>query len=236
MLRGGGSKGETESMTLNRNVVAALIGGTALLVGGGTALAAAQNSAAPGQGVKGTGVQGTGDQGNGDRVTRCEARLARIAERRGVSVAQLKADVKARLTARVDTALKAGRISPELATKLKARIAQSELCKAPKATATSPGRGLLVLGALELKAVTDYLDLSPAQLFAQLPGTSLGALAEKQGKSVEGLEKAILAPAKARLAKAVQSGRFSQASADQALERLEMIVARIVEFTFPAKS
>ena len=176
-----------------------------------------------------------GVQGNGDRAARCEARLAKIAEKRGVSVAQLEADIKARLTARVDAALKAGRISPERAAKLKARIAQSKLCRAPSANAQSPGRGLLGLGALELKAVTDYLDLSPAQLFAQLPGTSLAALAEKQGKSVAGLEKAILAPAKARLAKAVQSGQFSQASADQALERLEAIVARIVEFTFPAK-
>lgn len=216
-------------MTLNRNAIAALIGGTALLVGGGTALAAQSN------GTPGTGVHGNGTRVSGDRAARCEARLAKIAEKRHVSVEQLKADIKARLTARVDTALKAGRISSERATKLKARIAQSELCKAPNANAMSPGRGLLGLGALELKVVTDYLHLSRAQLLAQLPGTSLAALAEKQGKTVGGLENAILAPAKARLAKAVASGRFSQASAAQALERLEQIVEQIVEFRFPAR-
>jgi len=224
MCRGGGSKGETGNMTLNRNVVAALVGGTALLVGGGTALAAQSN-----------GVQGNRAGSDGDRAAHCKARLAKIAEKRGVSVEQLEAAIKARLTARVDAALKAGRISPDLATKLKARIAQGELCKAPAASAKPAGNGLLGLGALELKAVTDYLDLSPVQLMTQLPGTSLAALAEKQDKSVEGLEKAILAPAKAGLAKAVQSGHFSQARADQALERLQTIVARLVEFTFPAR-
>src|SRR5207342_311265 len=57
MCRGGGSKGETGNMTLNRNVVAALVGGTALLVGGGTALAAQSN-----------GVQGNRAGSDGNRA------------------------------------------------------------------------------------------------------------------------------------------------------------------------
>jgi hypothetical protein len=198
---------------MNRYSVAALAGGAALLVGGGTALAA----------------QGNGGLGDGDRAARCETLLAKIAEKRGVSVDQLQADVKARLTARIDAALEAGRISPEQAAMLKERVAAGQICKAPHAVKVK----LAKRGAF--RAAAGYLGLSLQQLRAQLPGTSLGALAEKQGKSVEGLKAAMLAPAKAKLAKAVESGRIRQARADQALERLEKLVDRLVAKTFPAK-
>ena len=99
----------------------------------------------------------------------------------------------AKLAARVDAALAAGRISAERAAKLKERIAQIELCKGAKAKVARHGM---------LRAAADYLGLSAEELRAQLPGTSLAALAAKQGKSVERLKDAMLAPAKERLAKA----------------------------------
>ena len=195
-------------MTWNRNAVAALVGGVTLLVGGGTALAA----------------QG-GAQSNGDRAARCQARLAKIAEKRGVSVQRLEADMKSKLAAGVDAALAAGRISAERAAQLKERIAQIELCKGAKAKVARPGM---------LRAAADYLGLSAEELRAQLPGTSLAALAAKQGKSVERLKDAMLAPWKERLAKSVQSARIKQAQADRLLERLEQLVDRLVEKSFPA--
>ena len=195
-------------MTLNRNAVGAIAAGAALLVGGGSAFAA---------------------QNQGDPAARCEALLAKIAERRGVSVDQLEADAKARLTARVDAALAAGRISADRAAQLKERIAQGALCKV--------GAGVKAKVAKHgmLRAAATYLGLNASQLRTQLPGTSLAALAAKQGKSVEGLKSAMLAPAKSRLAKVVASGRLTKARADQALERLEQIVDRLVELTFPSK-
>jgi hypothetical protein len=194
-------------MRLNRNALAALAGGAALLVGGGTAVAA---------------------QGNGDRANRCEALLAKIAEKRGVSVEQLRADITAKLTARVDAALAAGRISPELAAKLKERIAAGVLCKRPAVTAKLARPGMF-------GAAARFLGLKRAELRAQLPGTSLAALAQKQGKSVDQLEAAMLAPAKARLARAVELGRIQQARADAALERLGKLVDRLVVKVFPAR-
>jgi hypothetical protein len=194
-------------MRFDRTSIAALVGGAALLAGGGTALAA---------------------QGDGDRAARCEARLAKIAEKRGVSVEQLKADVAARLNARVDAALAAGKISAERAARLKERIAQGVLCKGAVVKVKLARHGTL-------RAAAKYLDLTPQQLRAQLPGTSLAALAQKQGKSVDGLKAAMIAPAKARLAKAVESGRIPQARADQALERLAKLVDRLVAKTFPAR-
>jgi len=193
---------------MNRTTIATLAGTAALLVGGGTALAG---------------------QDDGDRTNRCEQRLAKIAEHRGVSVAQLEAEIKARLLARVDAAEEAGRISSERAAALRERIEEGSLC-------AGGGHGKVRHGVRGMfSAAADFLGLAPEQLRAQLPGTSLAALAQKQGKSVADLRAAMLAPPKAKLAKAVESGRITQARADQALERLENLVDRLVQRQFPAR-
>ena len=190
-------------MTVNRAAIAALAGAAAVVVGGGSALAGGSD---------------------GDKSARCGARLAKIAEQRGVSVEQLQADVKARLLARVDAALAAGRIDADQATRLRERIANASLCHR---IARHPLRHLV-------KAAADYLDLTGSELRQQLPGTSLAALTVKQGKSVEGLEAAMLAPAKTKLAKAVADGVITQARADQLLARLDALVNRLVSKTFPS--
>jgi hypothetical protein len=196
-------------MRIDRTAAAALVGAAAVLVGGGTALA---------------GQAADEDK----RAARCEERLARIAERRGVSVAELRADIQARLTARIDAALAAGRITAEQAAKRKERVAAGAVCKrAGAARAKLATRGLL-------KAAADFLGMTRAELREELEGTSLGALAEVEGKSETTLEAAMLAPAKARLAKAVAAGRITQAKADEALAKLATRVDRLVAKVFPA--
>jgi|SoiMethySBSTD1v2_1073268.scaffolds.fasta_scaffold635447_2 hypothetical protein len=190
-------------MRLNRNALAALAGGAALLVGGGTAVAA---------------------QGDGGNAAKCETRLAKIAEKRGITVAELQA----KMSARVDAALANGRISAARAARLKARIAQGAVCR-PLAVHALIAKGRMV------RAAARFLDLGPRELRAQLPGTSLAALAQKQGKRVEALEAAMVAPAKARLARAVATGQITQARADRVLERLEQSAARLAAKTFPAR-
>jgi hypothetical protein len=194
-------------MRFDRTAVAAAVGAAALLAGGGTALAGG---------------------GDGDRSSRCEERLARIAERRGVTVAELEAQVKARLLARVDAAEKAGRITSEQAARLRQRIADASLCPRAPGVVRHGARGMLA-------AAADFLGLTRAELRAQLPGPSLAALAKKQGKSVDALKAAMLAPAKERLAKAVAAGVLTQARADQALEHLGRLVDRLVAKTFPSR-
>ncbi len=195
-------------MRPNRIAVGALAVSAMLVVGGGAALAAS---------------------GDRDRGARCEARLAKIAERRGVSVEQLKANIEARLLARVDAAEKAGRISPERATKLRERISAGQLCGARHhAKARVAAHGML-------KAAADFLGLDREELREQLPGTSLAGLAEKQGKSVAALEAAMVAPAKARLANAVAKGTITQARADMALDRLERLADRLASKEFAQK-
>ena len=193
---------------MNRTTAAALTGTAALLVGGGTAIAG---------------------QDDGSRSARCQERLAKIAEHRGVSVAQLEAEIKARFLARVDAAEKAGRISSERAAALRERIEEGSLCAGGRHAKVRHGvRGMFA-------AAADFLGLSNGELRAQLPGTSLAALAQKQGKSVDALKAAMLAPAKAKLAKAVEADRITQAQASRLLERLARLVDRLVSRTFPAK-
>lgn len=198
-------------MRANRHALVAVVGATALLAGGGAALA--------------------GQDGK-DRGARCEQRLEKIAERRGVSVAELEGQVKSRLLARVDAALAAGKISPERAAKLKERITASTLCQG--ARVGKVGRVKLARHGM-LKAAAEFLGLDRAGLKTQLPGNSLASLAQKQGKSVDELEAAMLAPARKRLAEAVAAKRITQDRADDVLERLERLADRLIEKTFPAK-
>ncbi|MEX2612948.1 MAG: hypothetical protein WD380_05170 [Gaiellaceae bacterium] len=194
-------------MRVNRITAAALTGAAVVLVGGGTALA--------------------GQAGDENRSARCEERVAKLAEERGVSVAELEAGIKARLSARIDAALASGRVTPERAARLKERIAAGRLCQGAHVRVKREAHALL-------RRAADFLGLTKAELRAELPGTSLGALALERGKSVESLEAALLAPAMARLAKAVEAGRITRAQADRRLEQLERRIDRLVARAFSA--
>ena len=193
-------------MKIDRYVIATLVGAGALLIGGGVAVAG---------------------QGDGDRGARCEERLAKIAEKRGVSVEQLRTDIKARLLARIDAAEQAGRISSEQAAKLRDRVSEGSLCRA------AHHRKARIAAHSMMGAAATFLELNREELREQLPGNSLAGLAEKQGKKVADLKNAMLAPAKERLAKAVSDGRITQARADEVLEKLEILADKLASKTFP---
>ena len=201
-------------MRFNRNAIAALVGGVALLAGGGSAFAS----------------QSDGARGTQDGMSRCQAFVAKIAERRGISVEQLEADIKAKLTAHVDAALAAERISADQAAKLKERIAQGQFCKQAAAVKAKvvKRRGMLA-------AAAEFLGLDKAALGAQLPGSSLAALAKKQGKTVEALVDAMVAPARERVEAAIEAKRLNEKRAERILDRVERVAKRLAERTFPAK-
>ena len=158
-------------MKLKRNAVAALAIVAAVAVGGSSS-ALAQGS--------------DRDSGDGQR---CEKLIERIAQRLGVSTDQAKAALKARMFARIDEAVKNGRMSQERAAALKAKI-DADLCAALGGMAQRKMEQRAALGML--RAAGAYLELSKAELRAQLPGTSLAALAVKQGqgKTAAGLKAA----------------------------------------------
>lgn len=194
-------------MRLNRYAIGALAASAALLVSGGVAVAAS---------------------GDGTRAARCEALLAKIAERRGVTVEQLQADVKARVLARIDAAAKAGQLSSEQAAKLRELVNGATPCAPRPVKAKPAARGMVGAAAV-------FLGLDREELRAQLPGTSLAALALKQGKSVAALEAAMVAPAKGRLTKAVAAGKITQARANAALAKLGKVADRLAKHVFPTR-
>jgi hypothetical protein len=194
-------------MKMNRTLAVAAAGAATVLVGAGAAFA--------------------GLDGSEQRGARCEALVAKIAEKHGVSVAELEARIKERLTARVEAALRAGRIGADRAAQLEKRIAEGRLCQGARMRAKVANRGLFA-------AAASFLGMSRAELRAALPGTSLAALAAKQGKSVDALEAAMLDRVEAKLAKAVEAKRLTEARAERLLERLSKLVDRLVAKTFRA--
>jgi hypothetical protein len=193
-------------MRLNRRVAGLLAAGAVLVAGGGAALAASGH----------------------DANASCDQRLAKIAEHRGVSVEQLKADLQARLLARIEAAETAGRISSARAAMLRDRVSTASFCGV-----RSHVRARIAAHGM-LRAAAEFLGLDRQQLRTQLPGHSLADLAAKQGQSTSELEKAMLAPARARLAKAVADGKIPQARADAILDRLERLAERVATRVFPS--
>ena len=78
--------------------------------------------------------------------------------------------------------------------------------------------------------MTKYLGLTPAQLVTELrSGKSLAEIATSHGKTVAGLEDAILAGAKTHLDQEVAEGDMTAAEAAQHLADLKAKVGEIVQ-------
>ena len=157
-----------------------------------------------------------------------------VAARLGITPERLRTAFREALAARIDAAVKAGRLTPEQAARLKERLADAK------------GLGLRLRGRLahhrrafvpgirvrthRLGPVASYLGLTRQELRAELrSGKSLAEIATDHGKTVDGLVDAITAPAKERLDRAVANGRLTRERADQILARLTDAVERAVQ-------
>jgi transcription initiation factor TFIID subunit TAF12 len=80
----------------------------------------------------------------------------------------------------------------------------------------------------DLNAAAQYLGVDANQLRDDLrSGQSLAQVAQARGKSVQGLEQALLDAAKARLDQQVKDGQITQ---DEAQQRLQSLQQRIGDF------
>lgn len=172
-----------------------------------------------------------------------DAYLDSVAKHLGVTREKLDDATKAAAIEQVDAAVAAGRLTKAQADKVKERI---EAGDAPFFGAGGPvirhrfGGGPGSLGGPgpgdKLSAAAKYLELTADQLETKLrAGQTLADVAKAQKKTVEGLEQAIIADAKAKLDQAVTDKRLTEAERTEALNRLQDHVDDLVNGRLPDK-
>lgn len=147
-----------------------------------------------------------------------------VAARLGITGDQLRTAFKAELNSRIDAAVAAGKLTPEQGAKLKERVANAKgLGIGARRAFTKKHKALVarIVRVNRLHLAAKYLGMTPKEIrTARQDGQSLAQIATSKGKSVDGLVAAIVAPAKARAAKAVSNGRLTQQRADELIARL----------------
>ena len=168
-------------------------------------------------------------QSGGSREDERKAFLNDAAQRLDVSPEKLSKALQDAAIARIDAAVKAGRLTEEQANEMKEHIRQ--------------GGGVPFLGGpggpghhhrggphAGMQAAAKYLGLSERQLHEQLEdGKSLADVAGDRNKSVDGLKDAMEKAIRADIKKAVDDKRLTQKQADRILEDLDDRIDQKVE-------
>jgi hypothetical protein len=143
------------------------------------------------------------------------------AKRLGIPSSKLSDALKHALSARIDAAVAAGRLTKAEGDALKARIQSNDF---PLFGRPHRGSGhFAFIGRLE--AAAGYIGIAEAQLRTELEsGKSLAQVAKARGKSVDGLIDALVAAAKDKLDEAVAAGRLTK---DQETRMLDALKDRI---------
>lgn len=158
-------------------------------------------AAAPGHGAFGGGLT--------------DAYLEALAGNLGVSVDDLKADLTKTANDWIDAALKAGTITADEATTLKAEVTDGNYLgpvgriegEKMRADAEAARDALI-------KSVADYLGITSDELQTRVQdGASLAAIAETEGKDLAGLKTLIEDSLGAKIDAAVDDGRIDEATA-----------------------
>jgi hypothetical protein len=189
------------------------------LAGGGAAYAATQTATNPQQSL-----------------------LKDVAKRLNVTPAQLRSAIQGALIDRLDAAVKAGRLTQAQANAIKQRIKKGGLrlgafgggaFRLHRAFRFGPGMaggfGPPMMFLTPFAGAAKYLGISRSQLLSDLRTKTLAQVAEAQGKSVSGLEQAIVAAQKARLDKLVSAGALTRTQEQQRLSALNKMVSQLVE-------
>jgi AraC-like DNA-binding protein len=162
-----------------------------------------------------------------------QAFLNDVAKRLNVSPAKLNSAFKAALVDRLNAEVKAGKITQAQANRIEQRLDRSG---APPFFFGRGGRFRMGRPArfesLTLSAAASYLGVSDAQLMKDLgSGKSMADVAKASGKSVSGLEQAIVSAEKTQLDGQVTKGTITKAQEQQILSRLSARVDALVNGT-----
>ncbi len=164
------------------------------------------------------------------RELRAGKSLAQVATAKGKSVDGLESALLSALRSRVEAAKAAGKLDAARADRLLQRAPQlvDRIVNAKPRARKSLARGARGL----LKVAATYVGLTNAQLVAELrSGKSLAQVATAKGKSVDGMEQALLAALKKKVDAAVAAGTLDAARAQTLLERAPARIERIVQRT-----
>jgi hypothetical protein len=149
-----------------------------------------------------------------------DAFLNDVAKRLNVTPAALKAALKGASDDRIDAAVAAGKITQSQGDAMKARSGQDGGVPFFFGGGHRGGGFAHRGGPASLAAAAKYLGLTEAELRTQFEsGKTLAEIAKAEGKTVDGLEKALTADTKAKLDAAVKAGTITQAQADELLKR-----------------
>lgn len=164
-----------------------------------------------------------------------DAFLNNVAKRLNVTPAALKAALKGAKDDQIDAAVAAGKITKEQGDAMKARSAEGGVPFF--GGGGHHGRGFGHGGGPDsLDAAAKYLGLTEAELHTQLEsGKTLAEIAKAQGKTVDGLEKALTSAAKTKFDAAVKAGKITQAQADDMLKRMTDRLDDLVNGKMPAR-
>lgn len=147
----------------------------------------------------------------------------------GVEPDELSDALKQALKNRVDEAIEAGRLTEEQGAELKERIDSDDY------PLLFGGRGLHGGPGFErhahfrgLEAAATYLGMTEAELWDALHDSTLAEIAREQGKTVDGLVKAIVADKTKRIDEAVANGRLTDEQGSDLKARLTEHVEALV--------
>jgi hypothetical protein len=164
-----------------------------------------------------------------DREKEREAFLGDAAQRLDTTPEKLDEALKQAALARVDAAVRAGRLTEEQGEEIKQRIEERGV---PLLGGPHGGPGFHHRGGPPpgMEAAAEYLGLEPEKLREQLmDGKSLADVAEDRDKSVDGLKRAMEKAIRADVEKAVDDGRLTRRQADRILEGLASRIDEKVE-------
>jgi hypothetical protein len=201
-----------------RKRIAAGLGSTVLVLGAGAGIATAAKSGSGGPPGQGGGPPGAAaiaaylglSQSDLGSDLQDGKTLAQIATAQGKTVSGLEAAIVADAKSHLDAEVAAGTITTAQEASrlagLQAHVDDMVNSNGP------PAGGMRGPGGPATAAIADYLGLTQAALKANLQnGQTLAQVAVAQGKTVSGLEAAIVADAKTHLDAAVAAGKLTTA-------------------------
>jgi len=175
--------------------------------------------------------------------------LGDVAQRLGISQTKLQSAINGAVKDRLNQLVKQGKLTQAQANAIEKRMQAHGGAQLPGPFVgpfggfshhghfggPRPGFGFggPVMGSFQTAAT--YLGVSEQALMSDLrSGKTLAAVAKAKGKSVSGLEQAMIAPAKSKLDSAVKDGHLTKAQESTFLQMLSAGVDRLVTKGFPS--